>query len=89
MYNIEIFDQIATLRFDSDSFHSLIDYNNYLAPGYTNDMWNDFQDIYGGNLIRFYNMLNGDDPYHKHVKESMNRFFDAKVIDYLTSKDLL
>ena len=89
MYQIKTFDLIAKERFDQVSFYHLIDYNNSLTDNFKKDNWNSFHNECDCNLINYYYKLQPSLRGDQHIRESINRFFDKKVIDLLISMGLL
>lgn len=92
MVSIRTLDLIATVRFDRDSFFNVIDDDNRLGIDYKLHLWEQYENLPdngGSKLLRFYNGLQYPQESYSYIKESMNRFFDRKTIEYLQSKDMM
>ena len=80
MDHIRIFDLIATIRLDQESFSQMIDYADRLTDEVKEHFWEEFQEKANSNLITFYRFQEDRaEPFNNYIRESMNRFFEPKV----------
>lgn len=86
---MKIFDMIASVHFDKESFCNLIDADQRLDSESLHHYWGEYVLYSKENLITFYRSLDNSNPTPAYIRESMNRFFDSKAIDFLHSKDLI